>query len=602
MSLFSLLDLICTILAAGLWYIRPELGPWPLVLVLIGQGARILTTPVTVRRTVFDLPLLLFLLSAAVGVWVAYDRTLAWAKFWWIVGGLALYNSLVYATRRVRVGGRGEFSPLCLLWGTFSTIVAVYFLLTNDWILLMGKLPWLDPIMRWLAAWQPDLPGHRMAPNVAGGIIAAFLPLQVVALRRGRARIGVPLVGLSAFGLLMSSSRGAWLALAIVAGGWGLWRLSGWLTPRLIHLPAGSNAVDRSVQARRRTQIGIWVTTLAVLGLAGLLALLLTPWGVQLSAAASNRLVLQRNSLDLVSDYLFTGMGPGKGAFQIVYSSYVLLIHVNYTFFSHNLFLDVWLEQGLLGLLAFGWLIVTAVQPHPAISRWRPVALATLGVILLHGLGDDTLYGSRGVLLLFVPFALVARPGETPVIALERHPIPRLPPIYWRVAAVLALAVLLLPSSRAAFQANLGAVAQTQAELSVYHWPEWPIQDAVRRSPEVNLAPAIAHYQTALALNPSNATANRRLGQIELSLGQYDEARRHLEAAYAAAPNQRATRQLLGESYAIEGEIERAAALWRTVDVSLGQLALRQQWYKRIGEPQRADWVAQAAARSGEEL
>ena len=96
-----------------------------------------------------------------------------------------------------------------------------------------------------------------------------------------------------------------------------------------------------------------------------------------------------------------------------------------------------------------------------------------------------------------------------------------------------------LPGSQAVIQANLGALAQARAELSVYQWPAWPIQDALRRSPEVDLAPAIAHYQAALALDPRNVAANRRLGQIELSDGQYDAARQHLEAAFAAAPGQR---------------------------------------------------------------
>ena len=120
----------------------------------------------------------------------------------------------------------------------------------------------------------------------------------------------------------------------------------------------------------------------------------------------------------------------------------------------------------------------------------------------------------------------------------------------------------------------------------------------MRRSPDVNLAPAIARYRAALALDPDNVTANRRLGQIELSLGQYPAARRHLEAAYTAAPNQRATRQLLGASYALEGETERAAALWRTIDVSQGQLELRQWWYHQIGELQQGARVARAVACS----
>jgi predicted Zn-dependent protease len=112
-------------------------------------------------------------------------------------------------------------------------------------------------------------------------------------------------------------------------------------------------------------------------------------------------------------------------------------------------------------------------------------------------------------------------------------------------------------------QANLGALLQTRAELSAYRWPAYPLQDALRRQapvslPAVDLAPAIARYRAALALDLTNAAANRRLGQIELSQGDYVAAQAHLEAAYRTAPGQQATRQLLGESYAIAG---RTAAL-----------------------------------------
>jgi predicted Zn-dependent protease len=162
------------------------------------------------------------------------------------------------------------------------------------------------------------------------------------------------------------------------------------------------------------------------------------------------------------------------------------------------------------------------------------------------------------------------------------------------VGTVLTVAALALPGSRAVIQANLGALAQARAELSVYQWPAWPIQDALRRSPEVDLAPAIAHYQAALALDPRNVAANRRLGQIELSDGQYDAARQHLEAAFAAAPGQRATRQMLGESYAIAGDVARAASLWRTVNLDQGQLAARQWWYEYIGDAERARRLAGA--------
>lgn len=57
----------------------------------------------------------------------------------------------------------------------------------------------------------------------------------------------------------------------------------------------------------------------------------------------------------------------------------------------------------------------------------------------------------------------------------------------------------------------------------------------------MNLEAALRHYRGALTIDPGNVTANRRMGQIELSRAQYDDARRHLSAAYRGAPEQRAT-------------------------------------------------------------
>ena len=256
--------------------------------------------------------------------------------------------------------------------------------------------------------------------------------------------------------------------------------------------------------------------------------------------------------------------------------------------------MNIWIEQGLPGLLIFLWLLALAVKQVTAIwheesARQRAILLAplaALAVIVVHGLVDDAFYGSRGVLLLFVPFALLARENMTarPGKAASRGKPTRVVTTLGAMVLLLAL----LPQTRAAFQANLGALRQTQIELGIYEWPTWPIQDAVRRARAAALAPVMARYAAALALDPHNAAANRRLGQIEISLGRYAAARQHLKAAYAAAPGQRATRQLLGELDAIAGDIASATALWQTVDLSQGQLQLRAWWYDAIGEKETA--------------
>lgn len=586
----AVLDLFLTLAACALWYLRPDLGPWPLLLIAAGRLMRLLTfRQVTWRRTCFDGWLLLFLLSAAMAAGLAYDQPAAQGKLWVIIGGLALYDSLALAPERVRLG-RAEIAAGRVLLALAPAIIALYFLLTTDWPRWTGKLAWLDPLMRWLASWQPDLPGHRLHPNVAAGLIAGLLPLQVAAI--GRHKSGWLLIALGFFGLLLTASRGAWIALAAAAGLWATWRLGG-----------------------RRRPWGLWPGLPAALLLsAGLIAgpaLLIGP-----DLFPDSRLMLLRNSLDLALDYPFTGLG--LAGFQMAYSSYVLLLHVGHTIHSHNLFLNLWIEQGLPGLIAFVGLLIAAGRATTAGPRRPPIerpevaaALAALAMIVVHGMVDDAFYGSRGVLLLFVPFAVLARTlphapllaGEGSLGTTQDSPSParrggrgaRL-----LIVSCLLFVLALLPATRALFQANLGALLQTRAELSAYRWPTYPLQDALRRQapaapPPVDLTPAIVHYRAALALDPGNVTANRRLGQIELSLGDYPAAQVHLEAAYRAAPHQQATRQLLGESYAIAGRAAEAAGLWATVagpqwraGAGRQALELRAWWYATIGEPEKA--------------
>lgn len=560
------------LLAGALWYVRPALGPWPLLLIGLGLAARRLTKAAPhARLGAMGAGVLLFGASALMGALLAFNPAAAWAKFWVVVGGVGLYGGFAWTPARVRFGSR-TFDPVRWTLALLPAALAVYFLLTNDWARWAGKLPWLDPLTAWLAAWQPTLSTHALHPNVAGGLLAAMLPLQIAAVRR--LRIGWPLIGVTLIALLLTGSRGAWGALAL--------SLAGWALLARLNLRRGPRA---------------WLPLVAALLLLAAVgaALILTPLGASLATAAAERLALLHNSLDLALDTPFTG--SGLTSFQMAFSSYVLLLHVGHTIHSHNLLLNMWIEQGLPGLLIFLWLLALAVKQATAIwqeesAPQRAILLAplvSLAVIVVHGLVDDAFYGSRGVLLLFVPFALLARTNarrQAGAAGQRGQPA--------RVAAALgavALLLALLPQTRAAFQANLGALRQTQIELGIYQWPTWPIQDALRRARAAELAPVMARYAAALALDPHNAAANRRLGQIELSLGRYPAARRHLEAAYAAAPGQRATRQLLGELHAIAGDMTGAAALWQTVDMSQGQLALRIWWYEAIGEQDKADWI-----------
>lgn len=581
-------------LAAGLWYLRASLGPWPLLLVAAAWLLRLLQSGSLFPRSAFDGPLALYLVAAAVASSISVDRATAWQSTFWIyLGAVVMYYAVLLTPERVRLA-KLRLEPLRLLLLALPSLIAVYFLLTTDWQAWQGKVGWLGPLLDLLAGLRQQAPGHLLHPNVAGGLIAALLPLQVGALRWRRSPwwqrvVGLLLVALSLLGLVISSSRGALIGVATVTGAWLLWKAAGVILASL--------DLEQESAHPQRWQAVIWGILAALAAAAGAAILALTPLGSQVfEFAGVSRLTLWADALDLALDTPLTGLG--FEAFQIAYVSYVLLLHVGFQPHSHNLLLEVWLRQGLLGLLFLGWTAATVIRLWRSTSRWRPWALASLAVIALHGLFDIPLYGARGMMLAFVPLALLARSRTGEPLRQAQRGNAAL-----AAAAVLVVSGALLtfaPAGQAVLHANLGALAQTRAELSLYRWPEWPLQDELRRTGAVDLAPIVARYNAALAENPANATANRRLGQIELALGQYEAARGHLEAAYAAAPGHRATRQLLAESYAIAGDVQRAAALLATVDTSLNQMDARIFWYNHVGEPHYAELIRQATEMAGQ--
>lgn len=617
-SWLSYLDLACAALAGTLWYALPQAGPWPLVLALLPWGLRLALTGRLTYTTAFDLLLALFVLLAGLAVWTAYDRQAAGAKFWLIVGAVLIYYALVNA--------RALGQQLAWLLGLFGAGVAVYFVLTHDWSTAAPKFESLAGLGRALQAPLPDLPAPGLDANITGGILAAMLPFCFLAARLAlegvRAHTGRPafnrlrlvlalaLCAIVAVGLLLSSCRGAWLALGtavlLAAVIWAVQSARRRLGRRT---PAAAAAGHPWVV------LGLGVALLIMALVFGVV------WAEEIWATLGNlpgpdtatpRAALHRNSRILVHDYAL--LGAGLDNYMMLYSTYALLIHVGHSMYSHNLLLDVAIQQGLpsVFLLVLAWMLF-------ALAAWRGLRrsfhkqgapdgearyskefglLAAAGLSLVvtvtHGIGDDIYYASGAVLLLFVPLAFaapyLAPPGQSRGEGGRRRWVVALP-VGLGLAVLLAL-IWWRPLLSLAFS-NLGAVHQSQAELSVYDWPTWPIQDALRR--KIDLSRPVAEYERALALDPGNASANRRLGQIELSLGEYADALRHLEAAYSAEPWSPTTQMLYGEALIVNGRLDEGRALWSGLEPGEGQFQGRLFWYRYIGDAERAAGIEQAA-------
>jgi superkiller protein 3 len=75
---------------------------------------------------------------------------------------------------------------------------------------------------------------------------------------------------------------------------------------------------------------------------------------------------------------------------------------------------------------------------------------------------------------------------------------------------------------------------------------------------------AIAAFQDALKLDPSNAEAHLSLGKTEMSLGHLDAAITELQEALRLSPNNNQVRRLLSQAYARAGDKEHALAFAAT--------------------------------------
>ncbi len=462
-------------------------------------------------------------------------------------------------------------------------------------------------------------------PNVAAGVFEIALPLNAALIigrgwlirkqEGGRAAAssavllaGAVLTFLTIGGALaMTSSRGAWAALGLVA------------------LAAGAIAVGTPVLRRFGLEDRAWIPLGLSVVLGAALALLQfgdpnQVWNWLGSISAGNSVVtradLFRQTWGLIQDYYFTG--AGLGVFPMVLSTYGLLMHVPYLTHAHNLILQVWMEQGLAGLAALGWLVVEFylwAWRRRAQMNWAAVGgVAAATVMLLHGLVDVLLYSSLGLPLLFVPFAL-AIAGRRAGSAREREQSASRKPIVTgglalagaSVAALLIIVGFMWSGPLTAmWYANLGSVEQTRVELARYSFPENLVEYTRRECGNSNgnceLTSAEGYLEHALASDAGNVTANQRLGELRLARGEYEPARLNLERAYARDPGNELTWQLLGDAYLALGRLDEAYALWSKVDGAASKLEIEAAVrFESVHDARRAEWAKNLAERVRED-
>lgn len=501
--------------------------------------------------TPLDLSMLLFALSAILGVWPAYDPDLSIATLIAILSSVTLYFSIARFARSWVV-----LRTIGILTLLVSSLFGLYVITQYSYLGYQkgGVIAQFGQLTTLL----PNLHGFTPQPNAAAAFLEAAVPLGIgltLSSRKTAAKTALAMGTLIVtYAIFLTASRGSWLGLGVTTG----------IAVALVAL----------ARLQRRTAILVVGAGILAIGI-GLIAIIALgpdrlPFLASTFSRASDRGRLFQNSLYLASDYGLTGIGLGD-AFAMVYSRYSLLIQVPFLSYAHNLPLSIWLNQGLAGLIALAGIVVTFYQLVHRVRRFaRPPHLfagAWLGVTatLLHGLTDAPQYaaGSHWVMpMLFVAIGLAAGSGRLAIV--ESRPdgtskawsVPR-PIAIGAAIAVIALLIIFSRPALALLDTNLGALEESRAELA----PGLTVEQ--RRE---GFASAGTWYQRALAVDSTQPSANRRAGNLAVELERFEEAVPLLETAFDREPFNPAAIKGLGLAYTWVGRAQEAARMFHRLD------------------------------------
>lgn len=329
----------------------------------------------------YGLPILLFVVGAAIGVFMSPDRREA----------LGLFKAYI-------------FDPI-LLFGLIITVVKTNYdiLLVQASLLVSGLIVGLSSfVSRYKTADGRSLGLYGVEESASPNFLALFLaPIASYALaiilfsrdRRTRALAGLSFMA-AAGALVSTGSRGGLLALAFTTG--------------ITILIFAYQHVAMHLKPILKALMVLFV--MSSLGLGWFLA------KPNFSASASHRATTSNNLryeiwrttvVDIIPAQPLFGVGLGN--YQDYFTK-ATAQRVNFPEYispwarsPHNFFLNIWVNIGFLGLVATVWLIylwATEIKNIHWSASWRFASLASLLALLVHGL-VDAVYWKNDLAALF---------------------------------------------------------------------------------------------------------------------------------------------------------------------------------------------------------
>jgi len=586
---FALTDLLLVIVSAAAWMLIPRFGIAFSLIAFLPWILRSLAGHLPFQRTPLDGLIAIFLVTAWVGYWAAYDKPAAWVKVWLIVNAVLLYYALSAQPKR-------NLEFLSFLSFCFALVLSLYFCLTYDFEGSGGKIAawWMTyrPHVDWPAIHYDDILGLVLISAIlafywlwntsqkAFGSVAVLMRLFLL--------VGMGIVALV---FMFTISRGIGLMVLGAVGLWVLWRASSW---------SASNPRMRALFPFLVLSFLLALIAWAYLGPASD-----APGPAPSGYGTNSRAELLGRGAYFLMDYPITG--AGLASFPGLYSQYMLVIPQPYFLNSYNLFLDVAIEQGvtagfILIVLYLGGVVLVAqsiasgARDELRLMRW--LGLFALIVTIMHGLFYDYLYTGNGTALLFYPLGvtMIGRADRAnsvePAFQQPNNVFSSYKVIISTLLVVVAVLAPNLHKVRPLWYANLGAVQMSQVELKDFPTGQWATSQIV---PSLELADTT--LQSALHYEPRNQTANYRLGLISMLRQDFRSAAANLETAYQEAPNHRGVIKSLGYCYVWLGEMEKAQTLLDQIPEAQHEMEVYIWWWETQDRPDLSEMASRIASR-----
>lgn len=507
------------------------------------------------RPTALDVPIAVYLGTAALSLWPSVDRAHSLSFLLVLVAGAAVYYAVVNAvTDRARLG----WAVGLYLAGGLALIIVGF--LQTDWSEVAKASP-LPVVYSWLQT-VPHLLGRTLSRGITAGAAVLFVPLSLAmaaaAPRRWHRGLAAAATLLTVAFLLLSQSRGDILALALTIPALGLWLLPG----------------------------GHVMFVSSLLGAFALLAglVLYAPNVVaQIAISYPSRWQVWERAAYIIRDHPFTGIG--LDTFQHVAQNVYPYFDFGWNRLpmAHNRLLQVGADQGVVGLVAFVALILlfysanrralqgvqTRAQRALALGLWGGFTAFMFSSVL----DDGVLTGRAG---LAVWYLLGLGMAQAHLVVKERDPASaasarrRLGRAQTRslvpAVSVLAVALAILALSPVVWH-NLGNVARNRGWLAPELTPEARQAYAFK---------ALSFYQRAgtwagrdwgalplLYPHPPRGGTDSTFLQAVAGQTPAEQSIATLELAAGRFPHDRFAHFYLGEAYRLAGRLSEAAGAYQ---------------------------------------